>query len=656
MITSLKRAGASLLLGCTALCGAGAANAATVNFLDLGNRLVSVNSTAPGTIVNTVVLTGIQGNETLLGIDYRPASSRVLYGLSNAGRLYAINPLNGSATAVGAPVTLNGVAAGVDFNPSVDRIRVVTNTNQNLRLNPDTGGLAATDTPLAYAATDAGAGSAPRVAGAAYTNNVPGGTPTTLYVIDTNRGVLATQGSVGSTPVSPNSGQLFTVGSLGVATNDNVGFDIARDGTVLASLTQPGTGTTSLYSVDLTTGKATLIGVVGAGGKTYLGLAIAAPTIASYGTTANQIAVGTAIDNFTGVPSAGLNSLFNSLDGLPAGDRAAALSQLTPSAYSLLPEVTLRTAEFEQATLQRYLRDFRDHGTGGLAGSDGKIGSFIVGTARYGKYDPAVDRAAVDYTGAGVMAGIDLRLADAFLVGVTAGYDNAQVKFGASQDSEIKNYFGGAYATFGFGPAFIDLFGTYGEADYDLRRSVNFGSNAATGGFSTALDFAAKTHSKTYLGGGNIGVSLKFGGLVLEPFAGARYARVNIDGFNDGSGLGGLTLGNVRYESVLGNFGAKLGAEVAVGGVVVRPEVRGAYRHEFRKDGQNGFNYGFGGIGNTSSLPFTPSPLRRNYYTGGAGFTVSSDRSPISLVVDYNGEYSKDRTINGITGGLRLVF
>ena len=307
-------------------------HAATLNLLDLGNRLVSIDSTAPGTIRSSIALTGLQGNEQLLGIDYRPASPRVLYGLGSAGRLYAINPLTGSAVALGAPVTINGVAAGIDFNPSVDRLRVVTNTNQNLRLNPDTGALAATDSLVAYAVGDINAGSAPRIAGAAYTNNSPGATPTTLYVIDTNRGVLATQGSVGSAPVSPNSGQLFTVGALGVATNDNVGFDIGRDGTVLATLVTPGSLTTQLYSIDLTTGAATLIGRVGTAGTTYLGLAIAAPTIASYAATPNQQVIGTALDNFVGVPSAGLNSLFVSLDGLAPADRGAALSQLTPGA------------------------------------------------------------------------------------------------------------------------------------------------------------------------------------------------------------------------------------------------------------------------------------------------------------------------------------
>lgn len=643
----------ALLLGVS---GATSGQAATVNLLDLGNRLVSIDSTAPGTIRSSVVLSGIQGNETLLGIDYRPASPRVLYGLGSAGRLYAINPLTGSAVAVGAPVTINGVAAGVDFNPSVDRLRVVTNTNQNLRLNPDTGALAATDGLLAYAATDANAGSAPRIAGAAYTNNSPGATPTTLYVIDTNRGVLATQGSIGSAPVSPNSGQLFTVGSLGVATNDNVGFDIGRDGTVLATLVTPGTLTTQLYSINLATGAATLIGRVGSAGSTYLGLAIAAPTIASYAATTNQQVIGTALDNFVGVPSAGLNSLFVSLDGLASADRGAALTQLTPGAYALLPALTLQTAATQELTLQRYLRDARDGGTGGNAAGTSRIGSFIVATGRSGNFDAAADRPRVDYADTGVMAGIDYRFGPRSLIGITGGYDEARVRLGSAvSNSRIKNWFAGGYATFGLGPAYVDAFGSYGQADYDLRRAVRFGTGA-TGEPTTSLDFAAVTKSRVYLAGGTVGVQLKLGPAILEPFAGVRYARVDIDGFNEGSGIAALALLDIEQESVLGNFGAKLGAEFLIGTTRFRPEIRGAYRREFQQDGSDAFGFSFAGTGGTAALPFTPTALGRTYYTAGAGFTVSGDRTPLSLVIDYIGEFGKDRSIHGITGGLRFAF
>lgn len=643
-VTKLKSVSLAL-----ALAAGGAAHAAPVNFLDTANRLIRVDSTAPGTINSTVALTGLQAGETILGFDYRPASPRVLYGLGSAGRVYAINPLTGGATALGAPVAIVGTAAGVDFNPSVDRIRVVTSAGQDLRLNPDNGALAGTDAPLAYAAGDAGFGTAPRVVAAAYTNNLPGATPTTLYVIDVNRGVLATQGSVTSAPVSPNSGQLFTVGATGVVSTDAAGFDIGRDGTVLASFTSPTTGTTSLYNLNLATGAATLIGTVGTAGQTYLGLAIAPLSLASAGVTANQATIGRALDNFVGVPSAGLNALFLSIDGLPAADRAGALSQLSPAAYSLLPEVTLRTVEFQQDTLQRYLRDFRDGGTGNRVGGDAKIGSFLIASGREGRFDAGVDRSRVDYGAAGVMGGVDLRLREDVLVGITGGYDDVRARLGSTRNSKIENWFVGGYATAKLGPAHIDLFGSYGEADYDLRRTVGFGG-------TTQLDFAATTESRTYFGGGTIGLNLKAGGLVVEPFAGARYARVKIDGFSDGTGLASLTLGRTNYESVLGNFGAKVGAEFTLGGATVRPEVRAAYRYEFKDDREAAFSFGFAGTGSNNALAFTPTPLRRSYYTGGAGFTVSGPTSPLSLVVDYTGEFAKDRTINGITGGLRLVF
>ena len=53
------------------------AQAVPVQFLDIGNRLIRVDSATPGTITSTLALTGLQPNETILGFDYRPASPRV---------------------------------------------------------------------------------------------------------------------------------------------------------------------------------------------------------------------------------------------------------------------------------------------------------------------------------------------------------------------------------------------------------------------------------------------------------------------------------------------------------------------------------------------------------------------------------------------------
>jgi hypothetical protein len=222
----------------------------------------------PGTIVISVAITGLSASETLLGIDRRPANG-LLYGLASTSRLYTINTTTGLATAVGATSfapALSGTAFGFDFNPVPDRIRVVSTDTTDFRLNPNDGTLAGTDTPLSYMVGDSGAGLTPRVVGSAYTNNVSGTAVTTLFGIDSNRDVLIMQGGPNGTP-SPNGGVLTTIGAgLGLNTADLVGFDISgTTGVAFASLTPATGGPSQLFTINLTTGAATLVGTIDAG-------------------------------------------------------------------------------------------------------------------------------------------------------------------------------------------------------------------------------------------------------------------------------------------------------------------------------------------------------------------------------------------------------
>ena len=99
--------------------------------------------------------------------------------------------MTGAATALGtAPFSpaLSGSAFGFDFNPTVDRIRIVSDTGQNLRAHPDTGAVVAVDGSLRYAITDVAAGHDPDVVGAAYTNpDIDPATGTTLFDLDASR-------------------------------------------------------------------------------------------------------------------------------------------------------------------------------------------------------------------------------------------------------------------------------------------------------------------------------------------------------------------------------------------------------------------------------------------------------------------------------------
>lgn len=239
---------------------AGAAQAELVYAVSTRNQLVAFDSATPGTLQSSLFITGMQGGEEAIGIDFRPATGE-LYALGSFNRLYRLNPGTAFASAVSAGFApaLNGVEFGFDVNPTVDRIRVTSDLGQNLRLDPVTGGLTAVDTPLAYGAGDPNFGTAPHVSGTAYTNNFAGSTTTTLYNIDSGLDVLTIQNP-------PNNGTLTTVGPLGFNTSGLVGFDIFGAGnTGLASLTGIGAASSGLYTVNLATGAVSLIGEIGVG-------------------------------------------------------------------------------------------------------------------------------------------------------------------------------------------------------------------------------------------------------------------------------------------------------------------------------------------------------------------------------------------------------
>jgi uncharacterized protein (TIGR03437 family) len=266
-------------------------NDGTLYALTASNNLISFNSLTPGTIIRSVPVTGLGTGETLTGLDFRPNTNQ-LYGVSTGSRLYTINTMTGVATVIGAAAftpAANGMSFGFDFNPVPDRIRFVSDADQDLRLHPDTGATAAIDGTLVYAASDVNASANPNIVGAAYTNSFRGTTTTTLYGIDSNLDILVRQGSIGGAPVSPNSGQLFTVGPLGVNTNGMVGFDIIAPGdTALAALTPQGATTSSLYLINLLSGTATRIGGIGVN-ETVSALAAPAnyvPTLAQVGIVA----------------------------------------------------------------------------------------------------------------------------------------------------------------------------------------------------------------------------------------------------------------------------------------------------------------------------------------------------------------------------------
>jgi hypothetical protein len=256
---------------------------AAVRFIGLsadGRQLLRFSSANPASAV-TVAITGLSTDEALVGVDYRPQTGQ-LYGLgisdtTHNGTLYLLDPQTGAATIVGtaggiayvdgggAPIELPPVTSGYgfDFNPTVDRIRVTTQTGRNFRINPNNGAPVAMDVSINGGATG--------VSGAAYTNSfgqpLTGGV-TTQYVIDAVTDSVYIQNPPNNGTVG--GGVAITVGGVPIDFSAVSGFDIPSDVRTTASGTPVTSGSSfaaitvagmqRLYAVDLVSGVARDLG------------------------------------------------------------------------------------------------------------------------------------------------------------------------------------------------------------------------------------------------------------------------------------------------------------------------------------------------------------------------------------------------------------
>ncbi|KQT91440.1 hypothetical protein ASG49_10410 [Marmoricola sp. Leaf446] len=191
---------------------------------------------------------GLAGDTEVVGIDYR-VQDRKLYAVGDQGGIYTLDTRARATKVSQLSVALSGTAFGVDFNPAADRLRVVSNTGQNLRHNlaDDTtvvdGTLTYPATPTAPAATATG------VVAAAYTNNdLDPDTATTLYDLDTALDQVVTQ-------VPANAGTLAATGKFGLNAGGDAGFDIVGSQST-GYATMSFAGSYRLYSVDLISGDA----------------------------------------------------------------------------------------------------------------------------------------------------------------------------------------------------------------------------------------------------------------------------------------------------------------------------------------------------------------------------------------------------------------
>ncbi|MNG52010.1 hypothetical protein D3C78_122940 [compost metagenome] len=221
--------------------------------LSNNNKLIRFALNKPNSVTEKNI-TGLLVDEKFVGIDYRLRNSTErsgqLYGLTNKANLYTINPETGAAILVNTLkaatdstfTNLEGTAFAVDFNPAADRLRVISNTGQSLRINVDTGDTIRDGDIKGIAGAI--------ISAAAYSNSFKTsviGLGTELFDLDQTNQIVVKQDP-------PNTGTLNRIGGLSINLGLDNGFDIAGgdNGYALATVANA-SGPSVLYRVDLST-------------------------------------------------------------------------------------------------------------------------------------------------------------------------------------------------------------------------------------------------------------------------------------------------------------------------------------------------------------------------------------------------------------------
>ncbi len=315
-------------------------------------KLATVSSSAASAPSAPVTITGVTAGESLVAIDVRPQNQQ-LYALgvnatTDTATVYLLEPRTALAVPVGTAsqvaFTTNGTIAvdlpaptvvhwDIDFIPSADRIRVVAGS-LNFRLNPNTGAAVDGDNGGAVTAgtnpDGAIKGATTTLSAAANTNNRPNSSVNTLYTLDDTSNSLFIQNP-------PNSGtqtlaQAVTLGGnpLDISRSS---LDIRQDVNAATSnaavtagsaimVAKVGSPTSSLYSLNLVTAQATLLGNTGLDVRnmailTEVGAAI---SLSSDGATLNRFdpaAPGTVTSVAVGVASLAAGEILVGIDSRP---------------------------------------------------------------------------------------------------------------------------------------------------------------------------------------------------------------------------------------------------------------------------------------------------------------------------------------------------
>jgi len=398
--------------------------------------------------------------------------------------------------------------------------------------------------------------------------------------------------------------------------------------------------------------------------------------------TPNQQAVAAALDaSFLDPRNTGL---ITHLDNESISKALNDLNLLAPSELTSIYQIAISQAKIQTANLQRRLEDIRAGsngfsaagfamngsspgysgplGDGGLLQArgpdakddksgkmaltpapDNRWGVFVTGTGEWAEVGDSSNARGYDLTNAGFTVGVDYRLTDHLVIGLATGYDHSSADLTGNGRVIVDGGKLALYSSYFTGKGFYtDLSVEGGYNGYETHRAaLNGSANGTDDGGELNLLFGT-------------GYDWKLGGVTFGPTGTFEYTYLGIDSFGEHGSLAPLDFPTQHQESIRSAFGAKASCDWKIGSILLRPEVRAAWQHEYG-DAILGIDSSFANGAGPEFLVHGPATGRDSLLLS-TGFAIQC--SPrCSTYVYYDGELARaNYHASSVSGGFRIDF
>jgi len=387
----------------------------------------------------------------------------------------------------------------------------------------------------------------------------------------------------------------------------------------------------------------------------------------------NSAAVAQALNSAVGNPAAA--ALINFLDAQPVNQLCADFTLISPEELTAIYALDVSLANIQTANLERRLDDIRagshgfssagftingsapsfSEGLSGPTGSEGKTGPsvstpipenrwgfFATGLGEFTDVSTADGARGFNFRTGGVTLGVDYRIGSNFAIGLTGGYAHTGVDLAGNGSIDVDGGTGGFYAT-AFGDGFyLDTAVTGGVSDYETHRTALLGTANGSTDSGTVNVLVAGGYDWTT------------GALTIGPIASFQYTYVGLNGFTETGSLAPLRFGDQSVDSIRTALGVKVSYDWKIGGMLIRPELRASWQHEYSDSAYSIVASFANGAGNNFTVD-GPSIGRDSLLIGAGVAVLWNDR--ISTYVYYDGELARTNyDSQSVSAGVRITF